>query len=92
MCGKIIYHGSPLDSVAFFNEIGGPYSVPGSSNPCDHYIYVMQKKVENQREYTNIFLKPYEENILPGIWAVCFNYNPNTIVKFKEIFQKKYSS
>jgi len=59
--GRIIYHGNPVNSILFFNDLGGHFKVPLGANPVDHYMFIMQKKVYDNEEYTRLFLDPYDK-------------------------------
>ena len=43
-----------------FNSMGYHFKIPPGANPVDHYMHLMQKKVENPDEYTQTFLNFYE--------------------------------
>ena len=60
MHGRIIYHGNIVNSILNFNDLGGHFKVPAGSNPVDHFMYTMQKKVPDTQEYTKVFLNSYE--------------------------------
>lgn len=41
--------------------------MPGGSNPVDHYMFLMQRNVEDRDEYTWMFQHPYKKAILPEV-------------------------
>ena len=61
MHGKIVYHGSPQNSIKTFNSMGGHFKVPPGANPVDHYMHLMQKKVDDIDEYTQVFSNFYDK-------------------------------
>lgn len=89
MNGRIIYHGSALGSIKNFNSMGGHFEIPPGANPVDHYMHIMQKKVDNPEEYTQMFASYYEDSALKEVGNQ-INYLKN-LGQTSNITQKLYA-